>query len=91
MELGTMKKGFKEKYREAGKQMKESRKNPGISMKEIEEFIEEKNIDMTKCDDSSMIINKSDLPLVDDIVRKARYVKRFDDIKNNNKICLKIL
>ena len=39
-----MKKGFKEKYREAGKQMKESRKNPGISMKEIEEFIEEKNI-----------------------------------------------
>ena len=38
-----------------------------------------------------MIINKSDLPLVDDIVRKARYVKRFDDIKNNNKTCLKIL
>ncbi len=86
-----MKKGFKEKYREAGKQMKESRKNPGISMKEIGEFIEEKNIDITKCDDSSMIINKSDLPLVDGIVRKARYIKRFEVIKNNSKICLKIL
>lgn len=86
-----MKKGFKEKYREAGKQMKESRKNPGISMKEIGEFIEEKNIDVTKCDDSSMIINKSDLPLVDGIVRKARYIKRFEVIKNNSKICLKIL
>lgn len=86
-----MKKGFKEKYREAGKQMKESRKNPGIGMKEIGEFIEEKNIDITKCDDSSMIINKSDLPLVDGIVRKARYIKRFEVIKNNSKICLKIL
>lgn len=86
-----MKKGFNEKYREAGKQMKESRKNPGISMKEIGEFIEEKNIDITKCDDSSMIINKSDLPLVDGIVRKARYIKRFEVIKNNSKICLKIL
>lgn len=86
-----MKKGFKEKYREAGKQMKESKKNPGMSMKEIEELIEEKNIGITKCDDSSMIINKSDLPLIDDIVRKARYSKRFDDIKNNSKTCLKIL
>lgn len=86
-----MKKGFKEKYKEAGKQMKESRKNPSIEMKEIEEFIEKNNIDMTKCEDSSLIINKSDLPLIDGIAKKARYIKRFEVIKNNSKICLKVL
>ena len=37
-----MKKGFKEKYKEAGKQMKESRKNPSIEMKEIEEFMQKR-------------------------------------------------